>query len=465
MTGPQKNIRKQAHGALFARESGLLDDVIGILLKENEHLAEAESLETKSAYNFSAKDIYNLSVTNRALRRTVHRKQRFWFGKGNATMDTLLRGKQRDSITCKEAEELYEPFYKGLAHDRKFMHKALHIEVKFPFKQQLGLVKNHPNPVLVRLMKRGVVDTVSILRHDRHRAKNYTFKLTHAFDGLRKLVSEYPLDLSGVSGLQEYLHLSTPGATKKCSSKSSIRIRLVDAGTAKRVDVIGITFEDVTGLSKVECAHIIGSEWNGIFRENIWIEGTIVKDVSSLRNLKELYIQSYKLTDVSALANIKRLRIETPNVMDVSMLGQCDMLVLAGCRGVHDVSALGGVRELNLHSCTSVTDVSMLGGVHRLNLSRCHRLTDLSMIGDVKVKEGWRDRNTKDVFINGKHWPLRQWVIRERHPRAHEVTRLQTRLTTAGYPMITGSFSHIRMAPGHVNDDSTPFDELWGNSI
>ncbi len=113
-------------------------------------------------------------------------------------------------------------------------------------------------------------------------------------------------------------------------------------------------------------------------------------DISLFNNVNSINIEDYYITDLSSLTNIKEIYLfECKNVSDISMFSKISTCSLISCNNIVDISPLKDVKNLTILYCSNVTDFSSLGNQDYLSISS-NALTDVSNFYRIKnVNLGW----------------------------------------------------------------------------
>ncbi len=111
----------------------------------------------------------------------------------------------------------------------------------------------------------------------------------------------------------------------------------------------------------------------------------MLEDVSNLSHLSSLtVIDGLSVRDIKTLENIGELWLEgCPLVEDYAMLNclRQKMLYLKICPNLTNVRNFSGIRTLELSHCDNLVDVSPLHGIYDLSLSHCGKVSDISGLG------------------------------------------------------------------------------------
>ncbi len=157
--------------------------------------------------------------------------------------------------------------------------------------------------------------------------------------------------------------------------------KIVSETGAITVDrIVGLNVEIVRGVQSVSEIPMIPH-----IRELKIFRSQMLEDVSNLSHLSSLtIIDGLSVRDIKTLENIGELWLEgCPLVEDYAMLNclRQKILYLKSCPNLTNVVNFSGIRTLELSHCDNLVDVSSLHGIYDLSLSHCGKVSDISGLG------------------------------------------------------------------------------------
>jgi hypothetical protein len=116
------------------------------------------------------------------------------------------------------------------------------------------------------------------------------------------------------------------------------------------------------------------------------IGDSIIKDISFLRNIQEVYLNvCSSIEDVSPLSSAHKVFLRCCEcIQDVTNLSGVNTLTIVHCNNVRNVSPLANVKNLSLKCLDFVEDIKSLAVVNSLHLAFLHLVRDVSVLRTVK---------------------------------------------------------------------------------